>query len=199
MTWLEEVEDFHDILERLKKIEPCIDPDLAHNTIVEAICALGNAIENLERRAHNHPRRTKNEIKLDAFDNFWTAYPRKVGKGAARKAWKKLNPSGGLQAVMLNAIATQKQSPDWKREGGQFIPHPATWLNQERWADSVEVDKPEKNPQANMDPRNQWRDPETGKIWNRIDVEDIAVREPVRSKQLLDRARKDRLEWDWSL
>lgn len=69
-----------------------------------------------------------------AFDQFWTAYPRKAGKGAARKVWAKAKLDGNL-AVILAAVARQKGSEQWRKEGGQFIPHPATWLRQERWED----------------------------------------------------------------
>ena len=67
------------------------------------------------------------------FDAFWTVYPRKVGKGAARKAWAKAT----LPAldVVLNAVEAQADSEQWRREGGQFVPLPATWLNQTRWED----------------------------------------------------------------
>ena len=82
----------------------------------------------------------KEEERISLFDQFWSCYPRKIGKGAAKKAWEKLKPD--LETVLL-AIEAQKQSPAWQKEGGQFIPHPATWLNQERWADSVEIEKPE--------------------------------------------------------
>lgn len=69
------------------------------------------------------------------FDEFWKAYPRKCGKGAARKKWAQMRPSLGTLQQMLAAIAVQKKSPEWKKEKGQYIPHPATWLNQTRWED----------------------------------------------------------------
>lgn len=71
----------------------------------------------------------------DRFDRFWKAYPRKVGKDAARRAFAKRKPSEALLAKMLAAIAMQSQTVDWLREGGRFVPHPATWLNQGRWQD----------------------------------------------------------------
>jgi len=67
------------------------------------------------------------------FDSFWSAYPRKKNKGAAKRAWKKIKPNGGLVAVILNAIAVQKRSHDWRKENGDFIPYPASWLNAEGW------------------------------------------------------------------
>ena len=37
--------------------------------------------------------------------------------------------------TLLDAVEAQKRSPQWTRDGGQFIPYPATWLNQRRWED----------------------------------------------------------------
>lgn len=68
------------------------------------------------------------------FDRFWAAYPKKVGKGAAEKAFAKA-PINGHLADVLTALERQKHSEQWQRDGGQFIPHPATWLNQRRWED----------------------------------------------------------------
>ena len=69
------------------------------------------------------------------FDRFWSAYPRKAGKGAALKAFQKLNPGEELLEQMLETIRQQKSSIQWLADGGRFIPHPATWLNQGRWED----------------------------------------------------------------
>ena len=77
------------------------------------------------------------DVTAERFDAFWKAYPKKVGKGAAEKAFKKIKPSGDLLQRMLSAIETQKQSDQWRRDNGQYIPNPATWLNQTRWEDAV--------------------------------------------------------------
>lgn len=71
------------------------------------------------------------------FDVFWDAYPKKAGKEAARKVWARLKPSSGLLELMLTAVADQRRSAQWLKDGGQFIPHPATWLNQGRWQDEA--------------------------------------------------------------
>jgi hypothetical protein len=73
------------------------------------------------------------------FDRFWAAYPRKAGKDAARKAFAARKPDDALTDAMLAAVAEQSQSEQWKRDGGQYIPHPATWLNQGRWEDGSET------------------------------------------------------------
>lgn len=72
----------------------------------------------------------------ERFDKFWEAYPRKTGKGNARKIFTKLKPSEEMLGRMIRAVELAKQSPQWQRDGGQYIPYPATWLNQERWEDS---------------------------------------------------------------
>ncbi len=73
--------------------------------------------------------------EAEGFNAFWTAYPRKVAKQNAMKAWQKLNPAQPLQAIILQAVESQKASGQWQREGGQFIPYPATWLNGQRFED----------------------------------------------------------------
>lgn len=76
------------------------------------------------------------------FDEFWKAYPRKVGKDAARKAFAKRKPTRELLDQMLAAIEKQKKGDQWQRERGKYIPHPTTWLNQGRWEDEVEESTP---------------------------------------------------------
>lgn len=74
------------------------------------------------------------ESKESDFDAFWAAYPRKVGKADARKAFKKAKAP---LDTLLAAIDRQKQSDQWQKSGGQYIPNPATWLNQGRWEDEL--------------------------------------------------------------
>lgn len=71
------------------------------------------------------------------FDEFWKAYPNKVGKDAARKAFDKRKPKRELLDSMLAALATQRTSKKWTDDGGQYIPHPSTWLNDGRWMDET--------------------------------------------------------------
>lgn len=78
-----------------------------------------------------YPQPSQEEL----FDVFWRAYPRRVGKGEARKAWMRLTPSHELVQQMLATLAWQVKTDQWVRDDGQYIPHPATWLRQERWED----------------------------------------------------------------
>jgi hypothetical protein len=72
-----------------------------------------------------------------SFSIFWSSYPKKVGKGAALKVWTRLKPNPELQSRIHAAIAQQLETDQWQRDNGQFIPHPATWLNQTRWEDET--------------------------------------------------------------
>ena len=72
---------------------------------------------------------------LSDFDTVWKAYPRKTAKAVARKAWAKLRPDVALVQKMLDAIAWQVKQPQWAKDGGLYVPHFSTWLNQERYDD----------------------------------------------------------------
>ena len=69
------------------------------------------------------------------FTRFWAVYPNKKGKDEARKAWQKRNPSDALTDLIIAAVARQQTWPEWTKDGGRFIPHPATWLNRGSWDD----------------------------------------------------------------
>ena len=69
-----------------------------------------------------------------AFADFWAAYPRKVGKRDAKRAWAKLRPP---LSEVLAALEVWRNSDDWRREGGRYIPHPTTWLNRGGWEDEA--------------------------------------------------------------
>lgn len=71
----------------------------------------------------------------EAFEKFWESYPRKAAKQAARKAFDKLHVDEVLLNAMLDALDWQKQTPNWKKDNGQFVPYPSTWLNNHRWED----------------------------------------------------------------
>lgn len=71
------------------------------------------------------------------FLAFWAAYPKKVGKGAAAKAFGKVKGAKQLLPAMLAAIEAQAKSDQWHRDNGQYIPNPSTWLNQRRWEDEA--------------------------------------------------------------
>jgi len=73
-----------------------------------------------------HPYRT--------FDDFWAIWPRKVGKGEAKKAWDKAALKKSPDELFAAALAYAEHK---HRPAKQFVPHPATWLNGERWDDEL--------------------------------------------------------------
>lgn len=77
------------------------------------------------------------EKSAEAFARFWSVYPNKKAKGVAEKAWAKIKPDHALAELIVTAVMAHRLSEDWKKDGGQFIPHPATWLNGKRWEDEV--------------------------------------------------------------
>lgn len=89
------------------------------------------------------PISPKGEEYSSDFLAFWGAYPRKVGKGAAWKSFMRVRPDSQLLDAMLKAIRQQKGSQAWTRDGGQYIPHPSTWLNQRRWEDELDASEEE--------------------------------------------------------
>jgi hypothetical protein len=89
-----------------------------------------------ERREYQ--RQYMQQYRSAGFDEFWKVYPRKRAKGDAERAWKRLHPDESLRAAILEAVAKQLQSDDWRRENGQYIPYPASWLNSRRWEDGTE-------------------------------------------------------------
>lgn len=96
-----------------------------------------NEYKDLKDLKNNEEKRSE-ETDQD-FQKFWQAYPKKVAKDQAKKAFKKINPSSELLDEMLNSVEKFKKTDGWKKDGGQYIPYPATWLNNKRWEDSVEI------------------------------------------------------------
>lgn len=87
-----------------------------------------------ESETESNPKPTRPRDAVDmAFAMFWDAYPRKIGKGAAYKAFERI--TGVPIMTMIDAIESQKRSRQWREDNGRFIPNPATWLNQRRWED----------------------------------------------------------------
>ena len=72
---------------------------------------------------------------LEGFDQFWKLYPKKKGRKDAAKAWEKLKPDKIQRAVLIASLAKHCVSADWTKDGGRYVPNPATWLNGERWED----------------------------------------------------------------
>jgi hypothetical protein len=104
-----------------------------------------------------------------AFEKFWAAFPgrRKVDKKKCATWWSRHVKTGDVEKVMAG-LESWKASPDWKKNGGEYVPMPYTWLNNERW----EVVIVEGDPHAGEPPTwdNTEPDKETNlkgwQMWN---------------------------------
>lgn len=84
--------------------------------------------------------KSQNEAEYERlFTIFYQAYPKHKGKGSALTAFKKLKPDQALLDEILKALEWQKEQEDWKKDGGQYVPYPATYLNGRRWEDEPTV------------------------------------------------------------
>lgn len=128
----------------VKKLKP--NAYASRNDFIES----NNEQEDEIKEEKQVKEKSKAENKQqEYFSIFWASYPKKVGKGAAEKSWKKIKPTKDLLEKMLNAIETAKQSMQWNKDNGQYIPNPATWLNQKRWEDEIIIDNKYSNKSKN--------------------------------------------------
>jgi len=80
----------------------------------------------------------------EGFREFWAQHPRKVGRQNAVRAWDKIKPNPETKGQIMHSLGWNKaNNPQWTKDGGQFIPHPATWLNGLRWTDEQTIIAPE--------------------------------------------------------
>ena len=101
-----------------------VSPDVTLN------CALPCQTKLNETNTHKPPKWDER-----GFDEFWKMYPKRIGKQAALKAWKKMKPP---VEKCMSTLQRQIDSTQWKKDGGRFIPNPSTWINQGRWDDEIE-------------------------------------------------------------
>lgn len=100
------------------------------------------------------PKEKNNNISITReaeFSEFWAAYPRKVAKPGALKAFRKARDKADMAEIMAGLGRYQSQKPeyaDWR--------HPATWLNDEGWAD--DYGPPQSKPPGNRSKPNTGQD-----------------------------------------
>ena len=107
------------------------------------------------------------------FEIFWNAYPTKVGKQPAKKAFDKVKVP---VETLVAAIERQKCSSQWSKDGGQYIPNPATWLNQCRWEDEL-PEKPE---------------PQQERLRRELDADEISALQRMLAEEKKDPPLRDR-------
>ena len=99
--------------------------------------------ESLKKTSSPAPRATGLDVE---FDRFWAVYPRKVGKGEARKVWARLRKQGVDPEELIAGAVRYRDDPQRKPN---YTKHPGPWLNAERWTDQLEI-------QGNAEPTGWW-------------------------------------------
>ena len=80
----------------------------------------------------------KISLKAERFNEFWNLYPKKRKKKDAEKAWEKLKLTEELYLKIISQVKLNiENNPDWRKDNGQFIPYPASWLNSGSWDDEI--------------------------------------------------------------
>lgn len=119
-------------------VSPCEESPYPKISDTEtAVHGQSDTKKNKEKKNSNSKKNSPKRPYAPGFDEFWKAYPKKVAKTAAQKAWDKLKPDQSLQETILQAVNAAKNSRSWTKDNGQYIPHPATWLNGRRWEDET--------------------------------------------------------------
>ena len=102
------------------------------NPVGSQLVTSGIPVETHSKANHKPITKTNNQLYTPEFEEFWSLYPQKTGKGEAYKSWNKIKPNATLRAEIAKAVGNYKLSKKVK-EG--FIKNPATWLNQRCWED----------------------------------------------------------------
>lgn len=119
------------------------NPNQLHKATDQLLCATAPVAQSNTNRKEpsitvsKEPSTQVREDFDSAFASFWQEYPKKVGKAEAQKAFVKLKPDKAALQVMIDAVCWQRETDGWRKNGGQYVPNPATWLNQRRWEDEI--------------------------------------------------------------
>ena len=96
-----------------------------------------NATQCLKGKERKGKENKLNNIYIEYFKNFWTIYPKKIGKSTAERVFIKLAPDETLFTTIIDAVKKQTEWEQWKTDNGKYIPNASTWLNQRRWEDET--------------------------------------------------------------
>ena len=100
----------------------------------------------LDHQENKNNKENLKNIYMCKFQAFYSKYPKKQKRLEAEKAFLKLKPDDELFAAIMAALENQKQSDQWQRDNGQYIPLPSSWLNGRRWEDEPTADGKEDKP-----------------------------------------------------
>lgn len=92
-----------------------------------------------EKREEEKDTKVSKKIYKKDFEDFYLAYPRKVGKQNAAKAFDQAVKRASVEDI---ANGLERLMPSWSNKDPQYIPHPATWLNRDGWLDEPDPEPP---------------------------------------------------------
>ena len=125
---------------QLKASERNANSDASHSQIPKSE-------QETSKQPPKPPARKLADVLPNEFGNWYHSYPRKVGRKDALRAWRKIKPTSEPAASMTRAIRNQVAQHHFQNgQGEDFVPNPATWLNQGRWDDEIA-----ESPQARKD------------------------------------------------
>lgn len=107
------------------------EPEQEKPTVGKAHRGKSRSISNTDKLNNTELETTK------SFEQFWDVYPRRIAKTKAEQSWNKIKMTPELLQKILTSVHTYRQTEQWMKDEGAYIPHPATWLNQERWDDEI--------------------------------------------------------------
>lgn len=80
----------------------------------------------------------------DPFDTFWEVWPKRLGKGAARKAFERAMKRATIEQLLAGARTVKALWEVMPAEERQFVPYPERWLNGEHWLDELQPEQRER-------------------------------------------------------
>ncbi len=164
------VRTFLNLLQKLKMIDKKLTKKLTHLTICNYKDFQDSATTKQPKSNHsattyNKGNNSKNIKNIPNFDLFWLKYPNKKSKKKAQQIWKSRNLEKKFDEIIAG-LDRYIKSDSWNSDGGAYIPHPTTFLNQERWLDDISVKAPQLSPEdireknekeQNRRLREEWR------------------------------------------
>lgn len=128
------------VLEAQVGNKPCVVPTVvlrSDNPQAEAEAEAEAYAEALNTQSPPPPLKGGARVSDEAFDRFWSIYPKKVSKGDAKKAWDTGKCHKHADAI-LASLEKHRQWTEWTKENGRYIPYPATWLRAMGWENETE-------------------------------------------------------------
>ena len=130
-------------IENLVTDYPCTENMPQINTNIQNTKKQNTKKQNTDIKSNNTPYNpsTDDSQKYDnkIFEKFWNEYPKKISKGNAEKWFKKNKPTNDLVDLMIEKLKIYKETEQWKKDNGKYIPYPSSWLNAKGWEDEIQA------------------------------------------------------------